>query len=87
MIVSMHWGEEAGWDQKSNFTENAQQQRYAKLCADLGVDVVVGHHPHVVQPVTWIEGANGGKTLVYYSLGNLICTMHYAQYQVGTLCT
>lgn len=87
VIVSMHWGEEAGWDQKSNFTENAQQQRYAKLCADLGVDVVVGHHPHVVQPVTWIEGANGGKTLVYYSLGNLICTMHYAQYLVGTLCT
>lgn len=87
VIVSMHWGEEGGWDQKSNFTENAQQQRYAKLCADLGVDVVVGHHPHVVQPVQWIEGANGGKTLVYYSLGNLICTMHYAQYLVGTLCT
>ena len=57
------------------------------MFADLGVDVVIGHHPHVVQPITWLEGADGGRTLVYYSLGNLLCTMHYAQYLVGALGT
>ena len=77
VVVSMHWGDE------DEFRPNAQQQNLAKLCADLGVDVVVGHHPHVVEPVEWISGANGGKTLVVYSLGNLINTMYYAQNMVG----
>lgn len=87
VLVSMHWGDEAGWDQKTGFTQNEQQARLAQLFADLGVDVVIGHHPHVVQPITWLEGADGGRTLVYYSLGNLLCTMHYAQYLVGALGT
>ena len=48
------------------------QKKYAKLFADLGVDVVVGEHPHVIQPVTWMDGKDGNKTLVIYSLGNFL---------------
>lgn len=79
VIVSMHWGDE------DSFLPNAQQKQLAQLCADLGVDAVIGHHPHVVEPVEWLTGADGGKTLVVYSLGNLINTMYYAQNMVGGL--
>ena len=40
--------------------------------ADNGADVIIGHHPHVIQPIEWIEGANGNKTLCVYSLGNFL---------------
>jgi poly-gamma-glutamate synthesis protein (capsule biosynthesis protein) len=42
------------------------------LFADLEVDVVIGTHPHSINPVEWIKGANGNETLVVYSLGNFI---------------
>ena len=61
LIVSMHWGVEY------THTPTDEQKQLASLLADLGVDLVIGHHPHVIQPVEWI-----GDTLVYYSLGNLI---------------
>ena len=40
------------------------------MFADAGVDVVIGTHPHVIQPVKWIKGKDNHKTLVAYSLGN-----------------
>lgn len=61
LIVSMHWGTEY------THTPTQTQKNLAQLLADLDVDLVIGHHPHVIQPVQWI-----GDTLVYYSLGNLI---------------
>ena len=61
LIVSMHWGTEY------THTPTQTQEELAHLLADLGVDLVIGHHPHVIQPVQWID-----DTLVYYSLGNLI---------------
>ena len=66
VIVSAHWGDE------NMSTPNAMQEQYAQLFADLGVDVVIGEHPHVIQPVTWVKGKDGGKTLVVYSLGNFL---------------
>lgn len=66
VIVSAHWGDE-------NVSAPTEfQKKYAKLFADLGVDVVVGEHPHVIQPVTWMDGKDGNKTLVIYSLGNFL---------------
>lgn len=79
VIVSIHWGDE------NVFGVTSQQQKYATLCADLGVDVVLGHHSHVVGGVEYLEGRNGGKTLVAYSLGNLCSTMLYARNMVGEL--
>lgn len=69
VIVSAHWGDE------NVSAPNDFQKKYAKLFADLEVDVVIGEHPHVIQPVTWVTGENGNKTLVVYSLGNFLSGM------------
>jgi len=79
VVVSMHWGVE------DQFSPDSEQQRLAKLCADLGAHVVIGHHSHTVQPASWIEGRNGNKTFVAYSLGNFISTMHYSQNMAGVM--
>ncbi len=79
VVVSMHWGGE------DDFTPNAEQTRLARLCADLGADVIVGHHSHTVQPAAWLTGKNGNRTLVTYSLGNFISTMHYSQNMAGAM--
>lgn len=62
LMVSMHWGIEYQLG-----STNWYQQDSAKYLADLGVDVIIGTHPHVVQPIEFI-----GDTLVIYSLGNMI---------------
>lgn len=79
VIVSAHWGYEG------NFTPNDEQKHYAKLFADLGVDVVIGHHPHVIQPVEWIEGKNGNRMLCVYSLGNFIGEQAYDYNALGAI--
>ena len=65
-IVSMHWGEEY------QFTPNEEQTQLAQLLSDAGVDVIVGGHPHVIQPMDYLTGKSGNQTLVMYSLGNFI---------------
>ena len=66
VMVAMHWGEE------NNSVPTDEEKRYAQLLADLGVDVVLGSHPHIIQPMTWLRGKQGKETLVCYSLGNFI---------------
>ncbi len=66
LIVAMHWGVEYT-SEPTEYEKDA-----AEFLANLGVDIVIGTHPHVIQPVTWID-----DTLVIYSLGNFIS----AQYQ------
>lgn len=61
LMVTMHWGEEY------SHTPTEYQEDAARYLADLGVDIIIGTHPHVIQPVTWID-----DTLVFYSLGNFI---------------
>ncbi len=66
VLVAMHWGTE-------NLMEADETQvEYAQYLADLGVDVVLGSHPHVIGPMQWVEGTSGKKTLVAYSLGNFL---------------
>ena len=66
VLVAMHWGTE-------NLMEaDEYQTEYAQYLADLGVDVVLGSHPHVIGPMTWLEGEGGNRTLVAYSLGNFV---------------
>ncbi|GCF94351.1 capsular polysaccharide biosynthesis protein [Enterococcus florum] len=65
-IVSMHWGEEY------QFVPNDEQVRLAQLLSDEGADVIVGGHPHVIQPMDYLEGKKGNQTLVIYSLGNFL---------------
>ena len=61
LIVAMHWGVEY------THTPTAYQVDSAKFLAENDVDIVIGTHPHVIQPVTWID-----DTLVFYSLGNFV---------------
>lgn len=77
VIVSVHWGDE------NVFVPNAEQKRLAQLFADCGADVILGHHPHVIQSVEWISGKNGNKTLCVYSLGNFAAEQSYAYNMVG----
>lgn len=69
IIVSCHWGYE------DTFNANSQQKEYATLMCELGVDVVLGMHPHVIQPMEWMASSTGSKTLVVYSLGNFVSGM------------
>lgn len=67
VIVFPHWGTEY------STTVSEYQLEYVQLFSDLGVDIVIGTHPHVLQPVEWVENeTTGKKMLVYYSLGNFI---------------
>lgn len=72
VLVNVHWGEEY------TTTPNNDQRELASKMASWGADVIIGHHPHVIQPVEWIDNGNGTKTLVAYSLGNFISqqTLH-----------
>ena len=81
VIVSMHWGNE------DNFTPSENQKNLAQLMANNGVDVILGMHPHVLQPIEWIDRPDGGKTLCVYSLGNLISTMMYGRNMLGGIVT
>ena len=77
VIISIHWGDE------NVFSANAEQQRVAQLIADHGVLAIIGHHPHVLQPIEWIEGSGGRRTLCVYSLGNLASGMILPANQIG----
>ncbi len=70
VVVAFHWGTE------NSYRVSAVQERYTSLCCELGVDVVLGSHPHVLQPMQWMESrTESGKSLVVYSLGNMISLM------------
>ena len=69
----MHWGEEY------QLTQNAKQMEIAQKLCDMGVDVIIGGHPHVVQPVDLLTSSNGKhKTVCVYSLGNVLSNQRRA---------
>ena len=66
-IVCPHWGTEY------RLTPDASQQKWTKLFLENGVDLVIGTHPHVIEPVEYVtDEATGHSMLVYYSLGNFV---------------
>ncbi|MBC7242262.1 MAG: CapA family protein [Anaerolineae bacterium] len=74
IIVSVHWGEEY------HSLPNAYQRRVAQQLADAGADIIIGHHPHVVQPVEWVQGKDRAHpTLVAYSLGNFLFDQWFSE--------
>lgn len=66
VIVFPHWGTEYKYEPDSS------QTYWTKLFAEEGVDLVIGAHPHVLEPVEWVERPDGEQMLVFYSLGNFI---------------
>ena len=64
IITSMHWGEEY------NTYIEASQNEIAKRLNKLGVDIILGGHPHVIQPYEIMRNESGNSTFVIYSQGN-----------------
>ena len=64
VIVFPHWGTEYNLE-----IDDSQSEQAAFLAAQ-GVDLVIGTHPHVVEPIDYVDRPDGGKMLIYYSLGN-----------------
>ena len=62
LIAMMHWGTEFTYE------ISKQQEDVSKLLSDLGVDIIIGNHPHCSQTMEWINN----KTLCMYSLGNFV---------------
>ncbi len=66
VVVYIHWGNE--YQQSAN----SYQKQIAQKLADIGIDVIIGAHPHVVQPFEALTGKNGKETLCIYSVGNCV---------------
>ena len=77
IIASVHWGQEG------SFTPSEKQKNYAQAMADAGVDVIIGTHPHVLQPIEWLTGKDGNKTLCVYSLGDFMAEQDRDYNMVG----
>jgi AmmeMemoRadiSam system protein B len=69
VVVHVHWGYEFATE------PSVEQRQIAKMLVDAGADVIIGHHPHVIQPVERYK-----NSLIFYSLGNFI----FDQTQPGT---
>ena len=77
VIVYPHWGTEYVLEATD------EQKQWAQFFADNGADLIIGTHPHVVEPVEWITASDGRQTLVYYSLGNYISIEYYNYSMLG----
>lgn len=65
VIVCPHWGTEYV------FEATEEQKEWTDFFLKQGVDLVIGTHPHVIEPVEWVEDGEN-KMLVFYSLGNFV---------------
>lgn len=74
VILYLHWGEEY------RFEPAEEQQRLAKAAAAAGADIILGSHPHVIQPMEYLhvqeEGGGEKRVFVAYSLGNFLSNQH-----------
>jgi Putative enzyme of poly-gamma-glutamate biosynthesis (capsule formation) len=66
LVVSIHWGVEYATAPRPEDVELAHKM------LDAGASVIVGHHPHVLQPVETYTTADGRNAVIFYSLGNFL---------------
>lgn len=81
IIASMHWGIEY------QTSPSEEQITLAQMLSDAGVSVIIGAHPHVIQPMEYITSKDGEKTLVMYSLGNFISAQNTGETMLGGMGT
>ena len=79
IAACMHWGVEY------QLSPNREQTDLANYLVDQGVDLVIGSHPHVVQPMEMRTRADGSKALVVYSLGNFISNQNDTNSRGGAM--
>jgi poly-gamma-glutamate synthesis protein (capsule biosynthesis protein) len=78
-IVFPHWGSEYVYEASS------MQKDLTEFYYEHGVDLVIGAHPHVIEPVEWIETDPDHRMLVYYSLGNFMSYQKEAPRMLGAM--
>ncbi len=78
IVVFAHWGNEY------QNSPSQSQRNWAQLFADNGATVIVGHHPHVVQPMEYVA-TEDRSVPVYYSLGNFISNQNDYQNALGAM--
>lgn len=78
-VMYIHWGTEY------QLHHNAYQQGVGQWLADLGIDLIIGGHPHVVQDYEVLTAADGRKVPVIYSLGNLISNQRWENSNGGIM--
>ncbi|MDE5415822.1 CapA family protein [Alkalihalobacterium chitinilyticum] len=81
IVLSIHYGKEYHL-----FPTNDQREISATL-SDAGADVIIGHHPHVLQPPAYILNSRGVKTFTAYSLGNFFSGQKGLFRQIGAYLT
>ena len=79
VIVLPHWGTEYV------YTPDSNQNYWTQLFLSLGVDVVIGTHPHVLEPVEVVSDTKGHEMLVYYSLGNFVSNQDHSPRMLGAM--
>jgi poly-gamma-glutamate synthesis protein (capsule biosynthesis protein) len=62
--LNLHWGLDY------ELTPAKNQIKIARKLCDKGVDILIGNHPHVLQPIELYQNNRGSKSLIIYSLGN-----------------
>ena len=77
VIVFAHWGEE------DTFRPNDYEKTWAQVLADGGADLIIGGHPHVVQPARVLMAEDGREVPVFYSLGNFLSHQTQAKNMLG----
>lgn len=77
VILSLHFGNEY------ELASNEEQQKYAKIAAQCNTDILIGHHPHVLQEADEIKRSDGKLMPVYYSLGNFISSQDVPKCMIG----
>lgn len=77
VVVNVHWGVEY------THSPNEMQKDLANKMINWGADIIFGHHPHVIQPIEYIQRQDGSKGVVCYSLGNFISAQEYGPRMVG----
>ncbi|MBN9653382.1 CapA family protein [Halobacillus sp. GSS1] len=77
VVMSLHFGKEY------ERHPSADQKELAAFAAEQGADIILGHHPHVLQPPEWIQNTDGSKSLVFYSLGNFLSGQEEKYRRIG----
>jgi poly-gamma-glutamate capsule biosynthesis protein CapA/YwtB (metallophosphatase superfamily) len=81
VVVSLHYGNEY------QRMPSIEQKNIVKEAVSYGADIILGHHPHVLQPMEWVTAENGNKGFVVYSLGNFLSGQKSIYREIGGILT
>jgi len=81
VIMGVHWGNEY------QRMPSVAQKNLAQYLVNAGADIIIGHHPHVLQPMEWLQADDGRKAFVFYSLGNFLSGQMHDYKDIGGLAT